>query len=285
MTKATKTRPTVLASSTSSIQEANESIGTSETGVGSGSDAVDVSLDVTSIVLTTLRDASNIPPVPFLSDAAGIAVNIAGVVQKARSNKGGFKRLGEESCELVYVIVRANQDVLSVEEVPGNLTENLQHLVNALTSAQKFAQKGASRNFFKAMLCSNADSGRIKDHREKLKQFMRVFGLQPDISLHETVAKLASQQVEMKKEIERRKTPDPSRSTSPSTIPPPRTPDSQIPTRGPVKVTSAAEDVVPNKTPGKTMTNMNSHNAATNSTLNTGNNTVATKLVTNKGRS
>lgn len=83
MTKPTKHRPAVLASSTSSIQEVNESVGasTSETGVESGSETVDVSLDVTSIVLTTLRDTSNIPPIPFLSDAAEIALNIAGVVQ------------------------------------------------------------------------------------------------------------------------------------------------------------------------------------------------------------
>lgn len=83
MTKSTKHRPAVLASSTSSIQEANESVGasTSETGVESGSETVDVSLDVTSIVLTTLRDTSNIPPIPLLSDAAEIALNIAGVVQ------------------------------------------------------------------------------------------------------------------------------------------------------------------------------------------------------------
>jgi hypothetical protein len=37
--------------------------------------------------LSTLRDASNIPPVPFLSDAAGIAANIAGAVQVSHAKR------------------------------------------------------------------------------------------------------------------------------------------------------------------------------------------------------
>ena len=48
---------------------------------GSDSEAVDTSLDVSSIVLTTLRDAAKFSPVPFLSAAAGIAVEIFGAVQ------------------------------------------------------------------------------------------------------------------------------------------------------------------------------------------------------------
>ena len=53
---------------------------------GSDSEAVDTSLDVSSIGLTTLRDAAKYSPVPFFSAAAGIAVEIVGAVQVSYSN-------------------------------------------------------------------------------------------------------------------------------------------------------------------------------------------------------
>lgn len=53
---------------------------------GPDSEAVDISLDTSSIVLTTLRDAAKFSPVPFLSAAAGIAVEIVGAVQVSHSS-------------------------------------------------------------------------------------------------------------------------------------------------------------------------------------------------------
>ena len=51
------------------------------TASASASDTVDIMLDVSAVVISTLKNVSLIPPVPFLSDAAGIAVTIIGVVQ------------------------------------------------------------------------------------------------------------------------------------------------------------------------------------------------------------
>jgi len=173
------------------------------------SEMVDISLDVSSIVLSTPRDTSKIA-VPLLSTAAGIVINIIEVAQKARRNKNGLKALADDACELVYVIIRAHKDISSAEDMPKDLTENLQQLVGTLTSIQMFAETGASRNIFISMLRSGVDGERIREYREKLRQSMRVFGLQSDIILRETVAKLASRQVEMMNELKARATPDPS---------------------------------------------------------------------------
>ncbi|KAF8344963.1 hypothetical protein F5887DRAFT_1282952 [Amanita rubescens] len=196
----------------------------------SGIKVVDTTLDISLIVLSTLRDASKIA-VPLLSTTAGIAINIVEVAQKARRNKNGLKALANDSCELVYVIVRAHKDISSAEDMPRDLTENLHQLVRTLTSIQMFAETGASRNFLTSMLRSGVDAERIQEYREKLRQSMRVFGvstfrhitecvvikgaylpqLQSDIILRETVAKLASRQVKMMNELKARATPDSSR--------------------------------------------------------------------------
>ncbi len=51
------------------------------TGTRSASEVVNVLLGVSSIILMTLRDTSKISPVPYLSNAAGIALDIIMVVQ------------------------------------------------------------------------------------------------------------------------------------------------------------------------------------------------------------
>ena len=119
-------------------------------------EAVDISLDVSMIVLSTLRDASKFSPVPFLSAAAGIALDIVGAVQvsynsffsnrtsehvsqKARRNKCGFKSLADDSCELVYVIIRAYKDRPGTDDVPVDLVDNLQQLVTFVVPSSVLA--------------------------------------------------------------------------------------------------------------------------------------------------
>ncbi|KAF8348424.1 hypothetical protein F5887DRAFT_1248751 [Amanita rubescens] len=207
------------------MRKSRQRFETSISNSGPDSEVVDVTLDISLIVLSTLRDASKIP-IPLLSTAAGIAINIVGAVQKARRNKNGLKALADDSCELVYVIICAHKDTSSAEDMPTDLTENLHQLVRTLTSIQMFAETGASRNFLISMLRSGVDAERTQEYREKLRQSMRVFGLQSDIILRETVAKLASRQVEMMKELKARATPDPggpngsAHAVSPSTLPP-----------------------------------------------------------------
>lgn len=48
------------------------------------SEAIDTSLELSSIILTTLKDVSKITPIPLLWTAAGIAVDIIDVVQVSR---------------------------------------------------------------------------------------------------------------------------------------------------------------------------------------------------------
>lgn len=112
------------------------------------------------------------------------------------------------------------------------------------------------------------------------------FQLQTDISLRETVAKLASQQLEIMRGLERQETPDPIASAnSSSTLALPGTPNPLITSaKGPIKVTSVAGDMVSNKT-SKTTTAANSYNVMTNSTLNVGNKTTMAKTTANNHRS
>lgn len=162
---------------------------------GNWSRKIDITLDVSIVVLTTLQDVAKMSPVLFLSSAASTALSILDVVQRTRSNKSGFKELAKDSCEVVYDIINAQKDVSQNGDVPIDLVNHLEQLVNVLRSIEKFAIQGASRHLIVAVLCSSADARHIQDYQKKLYQALRVFGLQSNIILRNTVAHLAVNQV------------------------------------------------------------------------------------------
>ena len=51
----------------------------------SGSDAQKLALDTSDLVLTVLRDAARLAPIPYLKDAAGLALEIVNLIQVSRN--------------------------------------------------------------------------------------------------------------------------------------------------------------------------------------------------------
>lgn len=165
------------------------------------SQKIDITLDVSVGVLTTLKYVAKRSPVAFLSNAASIALSIVDVVQMMRNNKRGFKELAKDSCEIVCHVIKAHNDASQPREVPIDLVEHLEQLVNVLLSINEFARKGASRNFLAALLRFNADARRIQDYQRKLYQAIQIFGLQSDIIVRNTIAQLAANQVAMTNQL------------------------------------------------------------------------------------
>lgn len=154
---------------------------------------ISIALDVSVFVLKTLKNVAHISPVPFLFNAATIALSIAEEVQKTRSNKGGFKELAKDSCNIVYEIINLQKDVSTLEGVAVDLEKNLVQLLNVLRSIEEFARKGASRRPLLAMFRSSADARQIQDLKAKLDRAIHVFGLQSHIIVRKTVAQMEEQ--------------------------------------------------------------------------------------------
>ncbi|KAM6503140.1 hypothetical protein JOM56_000083 [Amanita muscaria] len=92
-------------------------------------ETISTALDLSVFVLKTLQCVARISPVPFLFNAATIALSIAEEVQKTQSNKGGFKELAKDSCNIVYEIINLQKDVSTLEGVAVDLEKNLVQLV------------------------------------------------------------------------------------------------------------------------------------------------------------
>lgn len=162
------------------------------------SERLDTVLEISSFILTTLSDAANFAPVPFLQQAAGLTLGFVQLAQQAKGNKQLFKGLAEDSCRLVYsvAVIYAEREREGGQQ-PDDLNNDVGNLVSTLTSIDKFSRKQASRNFFLRMVFSQRDAESVRDYRERLKHSLDVFWLQSSIRIRENLSQISKQQGQM----------------------------------------------------------------------------------------
>ncbi|KAE9399179.1 hypothetical protein BT96DRAFT_1019654 [Gymnopus androsaceus JB14] len=73
----------------------------------------------TSLALSTLNDVATLAPVPYLSEAAGLALGIWNAVQTTRNAKSSLLSLGEDACTLVYTVWTTCDEVLQRQRGAG----------------------------------------------------------------------------------------------------------------------------------------------------------------------
>ncbi|KAF8071474.1 hypothetical protein FPV67DRAFT_1666967 [Lyophyllum atratum] len=152
------------------------------------SKAVGLVLDTSDVVLSVLKDAARVAPIPYLQQSSALALGIG-----MRNNKDAFLRLANDACELVYAIL-----CTPTGESPTPVyLDNLRGLTETLADIQQFAKKEASRTTILRMIKHKADLDAIKEYREKLRQSLDVFGLKSNISIHENLLRIEQMIAEM----------------------------------------------------------------------------------------
>lgn len=141
-------------------------------------------------VLETLRDVAKATPVPYLSEAAGLALSIFDLVERAHGNKEDLSSLASECVSIVYIINGAFDN--PVQEFPDDLRRDLEKVRDTLSAIQKFAQKQAARRFVPRMIMGRKDAEDIKTYQGKLAQAMLTFNFQSNIEQRKILHGLAS---------------------------------------------------------------------------------------------
>ncbi|KAF9463387.1 hypothetical protein BDZ94DRAFT_1259231 [Collybia nuda] len=162
-----------------------------------------LTLDVSLLVLTTLRNVARVTPVPYLMEAADLALGILSAVQSMKDCREGFKSLASDSCGLVYAIVGAHSEAV-VE--PKDMDIHVNELLETLRSIHTFSQKELRRNVLARLVRNSSDSTKILEYRQALRQSLDVFGLQSTVSIRENIAKIIKNQDEIVRQLERQST-------------------------------------------------------------------------------
>ncbi|KAF9495893.1 hypothetical protein BDN71DRAFT_1446827 [Pleurotus eryngii] len=155
----------------------------------------DMTQDVAGIVISTLEQAALFAPVPYLQQAAGIAITLVDMVQTTSDNKSAFKALAADACGLVYIATNVWKDRgKGGNNIPKDLENHLRELLKEMQDTMDFAEARAARGYLARVVSYKSDAGRILSHRLRLKGALDRFGMQSRITIGDAVARIQDQQ-------------------------------------------------------------------------------------------
>ncbi|KDQ25178.1 hypothetical protein PLEOSDRAFT_1106122 [Pleurotus ostreatus PC15] len=157
----------------------------------------DVAQDVAGIVISTLEQAAAFAPVPYLQQAAGLAITLVDMIQSTSDNKSAFKSLAADACGLVYTAMNVWKDRDENRDgtkIPQDLVNHLEEVLRTMEDIMHFAEMRAARGFLARFLSHKADADGIRGYRVRLKDALDRFGMQSHITVRDAVARIQDQQ-------------------------------------------------------------------------------------------
>ncbi|KAF8059475.1 hypothetical protein FPV67DRAFT_443378 [Lyophyllum atratum] len=157
-----------------------------------------IALDSSELVLSTLADAARLTPVPYLQEAAGVALGIINMIQGVKSNKSSFHRLGNDACALVYIILcREDKAAVGVVTVTPAYLDHARDLAETLHEIYNYTKRQASRNRLLRMLQYKSDAGTVQEYRDRLKHSLDLFSVKSSLSIQDALASIQEQLTRM----------------------------------------------------------------------------------------
>ncbi|KAG5219391.1 hypothetical protein IMY05_C4928000200 [Salix suchowensis] len=152
--------------------------------------------------------AAELAPVPYLREAAGLAVALFDMVQVESLLVCGtdafhlpfegyireqisIQGLASDACELVYTatsVWKDREEDNDGKPLPQDLIDHLKELLKTMTDVMQFAKARASRGPFARFISHKADAGRIQGFRAQIKDAMDRFGVRVECSTSLQVA-------------------------------------------------------------------------------------------------
>ncbi|KAJ3796301.1 hypothetical protein GGU11DRAFT_832304 [Lentinula aff. detonsa] len=154
--------------------------------------------------LTIFATAAQFTPVPYLATLASITSSICNTIQSAQDNKDSLKQLASTVVSLSSTVIDTyhrlhpnpateGQESESFSKDPI-LNQHVEKFIDMLKEIEDFVKSHISRKFFQRVVSSRSDLNVIQDYKDHLKKVLDEFMLQSNITLRETVFKMASQQ-------------------------------------------------------------------------------------------
>ncbi|KAF8079400.1 hypothetical protein FPV67DRAFT_1444530 [Lyophyllum atratum] len=157
-----------------------------------------IALDSSELVLSTLADAARLTPVPYLQEAAGVALGIINMIQGVKSNKSSFHRLGNDACALVYIILcREDKAAVRVATVTPAYLDHARDLAETLHEIYNYTKRQASRNRLLRMLQYKSDAGTVQEYRDRLKHSLDLFSVKSSLSIQDALVSIQEQLTRM----------------------------------------------------------------------------------------
>ncbi|KAF5310109.1 hypothetical protein D9619_010513 [Psilocybe cf. subviscida] len=162
-----------------------------------------------AMILGLVQQASKLTGLPYLSDAAGIALKLVQVAQAVKDNKEGFKELADDSAQLVAVFYRSYQGARNQAEWLNSdgIRTAAKDLERCLFSIKKLGEKMKARGLLRRVLCYVIDANTIKKYRQQLSSATTQFQVAAQLDMRDVLVQIEKNQDELLDEVRHLVTP------------------------------------------------------------------------------
>ncbi|KAF5310110.1 hypothetical protein D9619_010512 [Psilocybe cf. subviscida] len=160
-------------------------------------------------ILGLVQQASKLSSLPYLSNAAGLALNLVQIAQTVQENKEGFKELADDSAQLVAVFYRSYQGARNQAEWLNSdgIRTAAKDLERCLFSIKKLGEKMKARGLLRRVLCYVIDANTIKKYRQQLSSATTQFQVAAQLDMRDVLVQIEKNQDELLDEVRHLVTP------------------------------------------------------------------------------
>ncbi|KAF5384576.1 hypothetical protein D9757_007501 [Collybiopsis confluens] len=175
------------------------------------------------LTLNILHDAASFTPIPYLGEAAGLAITIWEAVQTTQDNKNSLRSLAEEACALVITVWTTCDEVLKRSSLEGQNERPYSDREDTEDRRDRAGKKRGRRsrdirsppntakprdpkpyppisapktvqNVFIRFLRAKSDAGKVAGYQAKIKGALDIFALQSNITVQQVLSRIEAQQ-------------------------------------------------------------------------------------------
>ncbi|KDR76465.1 hypothetical protein GALMADRAFT_139394 [Galerina marginata CBS 339.88] len=188
-----------------------QSVAETEVTAPSQTAQVDYAIEASRLVVETLQNIGSMVGIPYLNEAASVALRILTIVQDIKSRRQEFTDLANDACGLVYTVVIECQKMMQDgQQVPEGIQVHIVALARNLTEIEKFSKRKLKRGFLQKLIHHTKDVDEVTRYRVLLRQSLDKFGIQSSISIQRNLQlvlkNLEKQRDDLNSARERRRT-------------------------------------------------------------------------------
>ncbi|PPQ99619.1 hypothetical protein CVT24_005197 [Panaeolus cyanescens] len=140
-------------------------------------------------LLHALRDVAMVAPVPFLRQAAGLAVTLWTTVDSMRDNQAHFERLRDTAVRLIVGLNHSFTDSQNANRwMDEQVSRILKDIVLDLQQITSFCEDVNRRPIYKRALYNMSDKSKVREYEDKFRNTVMQFQTLSHVKLHESLS-------------------------------------------------------------------------------------------------
>ncbi|KAL0569238.1 hypothetical protein V5O48_012725 [Marasmius crinis-equi] len=154
--------------------------------------ATDTVLDISQTAFSTVKEIASFTPVPYLGEAAGLALGLVEVVNKMKDSKEGFEELASYAFEVIYAVHCTIQELERDQPAENaiRMHKKVKFLQDTVASIKKYADSKIKESFFRRVLHLHRNSGQIPKYEKRLDRALSLFNVVANIEILENTRRL-----------------------------------------------------------------------------------------------